>query len=90
MDRPRERYERLRDQYLHGSGEEAASAGECLARRGLASLFDPDPPRGYVAQVHPARARGWGGIDPCDAALREVVRLILGVGPRGSAAELDR
>jgi hypothetical protein len=79
-DRASERYERLRDQYLHGSGDETGSPGERLARLGLAGLFDPDPPRGYVAQIHEARARRWGGVDPRDAALREVVHLALGGG----------
>ena len=58
-------------------------AGERFARWGLAGLLDPDPPRGYVAQVHPARARGWGGVDPRETALREVVRLLLGSGAVG-------
>jgi len=89
-DRARERYERLRDQYLHGSGDEAGPPGERFARLGLDGLFDSDPPRGYVAQIHEARARGWGGVDPCDAALREVMRLVLGSGLRGSLEDLDR
>jgi len=58
-------------------------AAERLARWGLAGLLDPDPLQGYVAQVHPARARGWGGVDPRDTALREVVRLLLGAGTAG-------
>ena len=54
--------------------------GERFARLGLAGLFDPDPHRVYVAQIHEAQARRWGGIDPREAALREVVRVVLGPG----------
>ena len=79
-DRARQRYERLRDQYLQRSDDEAGPPGERFARLGLAGLFDPDPPRDYVAQIHEARPRRWGGVDPRDAALREVVHLVLGRG----------
>lgn len=77
-DRAGQRYERLRDQYLHGSGVETGPPGQRFARLGLAGLFDPDPPRDYVAQLHEARPRRWGGVDPRDAVLREVVQLVLG------------
>jgi hypothetical protein len=93
-DGARQRYEQLRDRYLDGSGDEADPHRECLSRLGLAGLFDLDPPRGYVAEVHEAKARGWGRVDPSDAALRDVVRLVLApgglVGPLQSSTGDDK
>lgn len=77
-DHARERYERLRDQHLHGSGEEIGPDRERFAGFGLAGLFDPDPPRCYVLEIHEAKAPWWGRVDPREAALRDLVRLVLG------------
>ena len=68
------------EKQLVGSGVETGPPGQRFARSGLVGLFDPDPPRGYVAQIHEARARGWERVDPRDSALREVVHLVLGPG----------
>jgi hypothetical protein len=76
-DRPRERYERLRNLYLHGSVDPADPDAEHFSRRGLAGLFDSGPLQGYWVEVHEARGRGWGRVDPRDAALREAMRLLL-------------
>ncbi len=76
-DRARERYERLRNLYLHGSVEQADPDVEHFSRRGLAGLFDPGPLQGYWVEVHEARVHGWGRVDPRDAALREAMRLLL-------------
>ena len=76
-DRARERYERLRNLYLHGPVDPADPDAEHFWRRGLAGLFDPDPLQGYWVEVHEARLRGWGRVDPRDAALREAMRLLL-------------
>ena len=76
-DRARERYERLRNLYLHGSVDQTGPDAEDFARRGLAGLFDPNPLHGYWVEVHEARVRGWGRVDPRDAALREAMRLLL-------------
>jgi hypothetical protein len=76
-DRPRQRYERLRNLYLHGSVEPADPDAEHFSRRGLAGLFDANPHQGYWVEVHGARVRGWGRVDPGDAALREAMRLLL-------------
>lgn len=52
---------------------------ERFARWGLAGLFELDPPKRYLVQIHEAqRRRWWGGLDPGEAALREMVRLIMG------------
>lgn len=79
-DRARERYEQLRELYLHGSCENAGPIAERMAVLGFVGLFDRDSPRVYVAELHEARARGWGRADPHDAALRDVARLLLGAG----------
>lgn len=76
-DRARERYERLRNLYLHGSVDPADPDAEHFWRRGLAGLFDPGPLQGYWVEIHEARLRGWGRVDPRDAALREAMRLLL-------------
>lgn len=76
-DRARERYERLRNLYLHGSVDPADPDAEHFSRRGLAGLFDPNPLQGYWVEVHETRVRGWGRVDPRDAALREAMRLLL-------------
>jgi hypothetical protein len=76
-DRPRERYERLRNLYLHGSVEPADPDAEHFSRRGLPGLFDSGPLQGYWVEVHEARVCGWGRVDPRDAALREAMRLLL-------------
>jgi len=76
-DRPRERYERLRNLQLHGSVDPADPDAEHFSRRGLAGLFDANPHQGYLVEVHEARVRGWGRVDPRDAALREAMRLLL-------------
>ena len=76
-DRARERYERLRNLYLHGSVDPVDPDAEHFSRRGLAGLFDANPHQGYWVEVHGARVRGWGRVDPRDAALREAMRLLL-------------
>lgn len=76
-DRARERYERLRNLQLHGSVDPADPDAEHFSRRGLAGLFDRNPLQGYWVEVHEARVRGWGRVDPRDAALREAMRLLL-------------
>jgi hypothetical protein len=76
-DRPRQRYERLRNLYLHGSVEPADPDAEHFSRCGLAGLFDANPHQGYWVEVHGARVSGWGRVDPRDAALREAMRLLL-------------
>ena len=76
-DHARQRYERLRNRYLHGSVDPADSDAEHFWRRGLAGLFDPNPLQGYWVEIHEARVRGWGPVDPRDAALREAMRLLL-------------
>jgi hypothetical protein len=76
-DRVRERYERLRNLYLHGSVDQADPDVDILSRRGLAGLFDPGPLQDYWVEVHEARVCGWGRVDPRDAALREAMRLLL-------------
>lgn len=76
-DRAREHYERLRNLYLHGSVDPADPDAEHFSRRGLAGLFDPNAQQGYWVEVHEARVRGWGPVDPRDAALREAMRLLL-------------
>jgi hypothetical protein len=88
----RQRYERLRDEHLQGSGEEAARSrdGARFVRFGLVGLFAPEPSRGYVAQIHEARACRWGGLDPREVALRDVVHLVLGSAPRGFVERLNR
>jgi len=52
--------------------------GERFARFGLVGLFEPNGPRRYLAQIHPAPSRGWGCYDPREMALREVMRLLVG------------
>ena len=76
-DHARQRYERLRNLYLHASVDPADPDVEHFSRRGLAGLFDPDPLQGYWVEVHEARVRGWGRVHPRDAALREAMRLLL-------------
>lgn len=76
-DRARERYERLRNIYLHGSVDQTDPDAEHFSRRGLVALFDPNPLQGYRVEIHGARVRGWGRVDPRDAALREAMRLLL-------------
>jgi hypothetical protein len=76
-DHARQRYERLRNPYLHGSVDPADSDAEHFWRRGLAGLFDSGPLQGYWVEIHEARVRGWGRVDPRNAALREAMRLLL-------------
>ena len=76
-DRARERYERLRNLYLHGSVEHADRDAELFERRGLAGLFDSGPLQGYWVEVHEAKIHGWGHVNPREAALREAMRLLL-------------
>ncbi|MCP3995808.1 MAG: hypothetical protein GY722_12200 [bacterium] len=79
MDTPREHYEQLRDHFLLGSTEQTGAAGERFARLGLAGLFDLDVHRGnYVVETHEAKAPWTGRVDSRDAALRDVVWLVLG------------
>ena len=63
-DRARERYERLRNLYLYGSVDPAYPDAEHFSSRGLAGLFDPNPLHGYWVEVHEARVRGRGRVDP--------------------------
>ena len=76
-DRARECYERLRNLYLHGSVDPADPDAEHFSRRGVAGLFDSGPLQGYWVEVHEARVRSWGRVDPRDAALRDAMRLLL-------------
>jgi hypothetical protein len=76
-DRARERYERLRELYLHGSVEPADPDAEHFWRRGLAGLFDSGPLQDYWVEVHEAKIHGWGHVNPREAALREAMRLLL-------------
>ncbi len=76
-DHARQRYERLRNLYLYGSVDPADPDVEHYSRHGLAGLFDANPPQGYWVEVHEASVRGWGRVDPRDAALREAMRLLL-------------
>lgn len=76
-DRARERYERLRELYLHGLVEPADPDAEQFARGGLAGLFDSGPLQDYWVEVHEAKIHGWGHVNPREAALREAMRLLL-------------
>jgi hypothetical protein len=76
-DHARQRYERLRNLYLHGSVDPADSDAEHFWRRGLAGLFDSGPLQDYWVEVHEAKIHGWGHVNPCEAALREAMRLLL-------------
>jgi len=77
-DAAAERYERLRDHFLRGSSDPTGAAGQRFARFGLGGLFELEPPRGYVVESHPARSCWSGRVDRRDAALRDLVCLILG------------
>jgi hypothetical protein len=79
-----ERYERLRDHFLRGSSEPTGAAVQRFARFGLAGLFELEPPRGYVVESHEARACWSGRVERRDAALRDLVCLVLG--PQASFA----
>jgi hypothetical protein len=63
-DRARERYERLRKLYLHGSVDQTDPDAEHFSRPGLVGLFDPNPLHGYWVETHEARVRGWERVDP--------------------------
>ena len=85
-DRPRERYERLRNLYIHGSVEPADPDAEHFARRGLAGLFDSGPLQDYWVEVREAKIHGWGHVNPRETALREAMRLLMLPGRRADHA----
>ncbi len=82
-DRAAEPYERLRDRCLDGRDYAIGPAGVRFARCGLAGLLEPDPLRGYVVEIHEARAAWWERVDP-GLALQDALRVI--VGPPASVA----
>ena len=79
-----EHYERLRDHFVRGSGAPTGAAGQRFARFGLAGLLELEPARGYVVESHQARACWSGRVDGHDAALRDVLYLVLG--PQAASA----
>ncbi|MDA2954032.1 MAG: hypothetical protein O2976_05410 [Actinomycetota bacterium] len=56
---------------------EVGPAGVRFARCGLAGLLDPDPPRGYVVEIHAVRTAWWERADP-GLALQDALRVIVG------------